>query len=252
MFKKLKTLYLSFLFIIIFLNSAFSDVINSYIINGNKRISDDTILMFSQIEKNQKITDKKLNSILKDLYQTNFFENITVEFNNNVLIINVTELPIIQNITYEGLKTKKLKDQVLKNLNLKSKSSYNKVLLKNDKEKIQSSLKNLGYYFSKIDVIVEDLDDNKVNIKYDINPGNKSKIKKIKFIGNKIFKDSKLKSLIVSEEYKFWKFISGKKFLNENIINLDQNLLRNFYLNKGFYNVEIKTSYAKFINDDEF
>ena len=53
MFKKLKTLYLSFLFIIIFLNSAFSDVINSYIINGNKRISDDTILMFSQIEKNQ-------------------------------------------------------------------------------------------------------------------------------------------------------------------------------------------------------
>ena len=125
MFKKLKTLYLSFLFIIIFLNSAFSDVINNYIINGNKRISDDTILMFSQIEKNQKITDKKLNSILKDLYQTNFFENITVEFNNNVLIINVTELPIIQNITYEGLKTKKLKDQVLKNLNLKSKSSYN-------------------------------------------------------------------------------------------------------------------------------
>ena len=125
-------------------------------------------------------------------------------------------------------------------------------MLKNDKEKIQSSLKNLGYYFSKIDVFVEDLDDNKVNIKYDINPGNKSKIKKIKFIGNKIFKDSKLKSLIVSEEYKFWKFISGKKFLNENIINLDQNLLRNFYLNKGFYNVEIKTSYAKFINDDEF
>ena len=77
--------------------------------------------MFSQIEKNQKITDKKLNSILKDLYQTNFFENITVEFNNNILIINVIELPIIQNITYQGLKTKKLKDQVLKNLNLKSK-----------------------------------------------------------------------------------------------------------------------------------
>ena len=73
MFKKLKKLYLSFLFIFIFSNSAFSDVIKNYIINGNERISDDTILMFSQIEKNQKITDKKLNNILKDLYQTNFF-----------------------------------------------------------------------------------------------------------------------------------------------------------------------------------
>ena len=57
--------------------------------------------------------------------------------------------------------------------------------------------------------------------------------------------------MIVSEEYKFWKIISGKKYLNEQIINLDKRLLKNFYLNEGFYNVEINTSFAKLINNDE-
>ena len=71
-------------------------------------------------------------------------------------------------------------------------------------------------------------------------------------MGNKIFKNNKLKSLIVSEEYKFWKFISGKKYLNEQTIQFDKRLLKNFYLNKGFYDVEINTSFAKVVNNDEF
>ena len=82
--------------------------------------------------------------------------------------------------------------------------------------------------------------------------GDKAKIKKITFIGDKIFKDRKLRSIIVSEEYKFWKFISGKKYLNQNLISLDERLLKNFYLNKGFYNVKINSSFARLINDTEF
>ena len=96
------------------------------------------------------------------------------------------------------------------------------------------------------------MDDNKLNLNFEINLGEKSKIKKISFIGNKKFKNSKLRSLIISEEYKFWKIISGKKFLNEGIIQMDQRLLKNFYLNKGYYNVEINSSFAKMINDNEF
>ena len=80
----------------------------------------------------------------------------------------------------------------------------------------------------------------------------KAKIKKISFVGNKIFKDKELKNLIVSEEYKFWKFVSSKKYLNEDLIKFDNNLIRNFYLNKGFYNVEVNSSFAKLINNDEF
>ena len=94
---------------------------------------------------------------------------------------------------------------------MKARSSYNEVLLLEDKNLIKSILKNFGFYFANVEVTVEDLGFNKVNLNYNISLGDKAKIKKISFIGNKIFKDGLLKSLIVSEEYKFWKFISGKK-----------------------------------------
>jgi len=87
---------------------------------------------------------------------------------------------------------------------------------------------------------------------YNINIGNKAKIKKIYFTGDKIYKDSKLKSVIISEEYKFWKFISGKKYLNENLISFDERLLKNFYLNQGYLNIKINSSFAKPIDQDSF
>ena len=135
---------------------------------------------------------------------------------------------------------------------MKSRSSFNKILLQADKELILNNLKRLGYYFSKIDIFVSNLKDNKVNVTYKVDLGSKAKIKKITFIGDKRFKDKKLKSLIVSEEYKFWKLVSGKKYLSEDLIKLDERLIKNFYLNQGYYNVEVNSSFGKLINDDEF
>ena len=100
--------------------------------------------------------------------------------------------------------------------------------------------------------MIEKLTDNKINLIYNVEIGDKAKIKKISFIGDKIYKDRKLRSVIVSEEYKFWKFISGKKFLIQELISLDERLLKNFYLNRGFYNVKINSSFAKMINENEF
>ena len=94
-------------------------------------------------------------------------------------------------------------------------------------------MKDLGYYFVKLKLPLLNLKIIKL-ILFDVSLGKKAKIKNIKFIGNKIFKDRKLKSIIVSEENKFWKFISGKKYLNENLINFDERLLKNFYLNEGY------------------
>ena len=229
-----------------------SEIVKKIEIQGNERISTNTILMFSEINIGDDLDNLELNSILKNLYNTNFFENINVNLNKNVLTINVQENPIIEQIVFTGVKAKKIKKLISQNLILKSRSSYNEILLKNDKEKIKESLKSLGYFFSEIDVFIEKLNDNKIKLNYKIDIGEKSKIKKISFIGPKIFKDNKLRSVIVSEEYKFWKFISGKKFLNENSIALDEKLLKNFYLSRGYYDVEINSSYAKLINNNEF
>ena len=234
------------------INLSLAEIIKSIVVKGNKRIPNETIIMFSGITKGQNINEVDLNVTLKNIYDSNFFENVSVNYLNNSIFIEVDELPIIENITYKGVKAQKIKDEIFKDLQLKPRSSYNKIFLKTDKEKIENSLKDLGYYFSKVEISITELNDNKIDLVYDVDLGKKSKIKKISFVGDKVFKDRKLKRIITSEEYKFWKFISGTKYLNENLIAFDMKLLNNFYLNKGYYNVQINSSFAKLINEDEF
>ena len=208
--------------------------------------------MFSGVSEKEDLSESDLNQVLKNLYESNFFELVSVKLEKNTLTISVKENPVIQNINYEGIKSSDLLSDLKKNVVLKSRSSFNEILLNKDKDNITNFLKNLGYYFSEIDISIQNLEDNKINLTYNISLGEKAKIKKISFIGNKIFKDKKLKSIILSEEYKSWKFLSGKKYLNESMINFDKRLLKNFYLNKGFYNVTINSSYAKVLDNQEF
>ena len=253
MFKRhFKLLLISFLFYLS-LTPLFAEVVEKIEIQGNERISKETILLFSKTKIKDDLNSNHINEILKSLYDTNFFLDVSVEFKSKILTILVDENPIIENITYNGIKSKTLKEKITKDLKLLSRSSYNEILLNEDKKRIKLSLKDSGYYFSNIDIEVAELGDKKVDIIFDINLGPKAKIKKITFIGDKKFKDGKLRSLIVSEEYKFWKIISGKKYLNENLINLDNRLLKNYYLNKGYYDVKINSSFAKLLNNnDEF
>ena len=229
-----------------------AEIITEITIEGNQRISTETIIMFAGVSANDQVTETDLNKILKKLYNTNFFDLVTVKISDKILFIKVKENPIIQSINFEGIKSSKILENLKKNVFLKSRSSFNEVLLEKDKKKIKNLLKNLGYYFSEIDILIEELKDNKINLTYNIDLGEKAKIRKISFIGDKIFKDKKLKGVILSEEYKPWKFLSGKKYLNEEMISYDERLLKNFYLNKGFYNVVINSSFAKVTEKNSF
>ena len=222
------------------------------IIKGNERISNETILVFSEIQDNKSLDENSINEILKKLYKSGFFKDVTVKIENNNLTIDVLENPIIQTVFIEGIKRKKTEESLYEILSLKNRSSYNSTSIKKDEAAILSFLKDDGYYFSKVTSSYQDLGDNKIDLLYQIELGEKSKISKISFIGDKKFKDSTLKNIIISEEYKFWKFLSGKKYLNENLINYDKRLLNNFYKNKGFFNVVIESSFANYLGNDEF
>ena len=249
-FFKIHVLLIFFLLISIL--GVKSEIIDKIKIEGNERISSETIKMFAGVSSGDDLSESDLNKVLKKLYNTNFFDTVSVKVINKTLLINVEENPIIQNINYEGIKSSKILEGLKKNAILKSKSSFNKVILEKDQKKIKSFLKDIGYYFSDIEILIEELNDNKINLTYNVSLGEKAKIQKISFIGDKIFKDKKLKNVILSEEYKPWKFLSGKKYLNESMINYDQRLLKNFYLNKGYYNVVINSSFAKMTDDKSF
>ena len=247
-----KILLYSFVFFNILTVNLCAEKITDIRIEGNERISDSTIKLFSDASINEDIDNPKLNEILKKLYNTNFFEDVSVKIEDNVLTINVKESPIIENINITGIKAKKYIKAIEENYILKPRNSYNKISLSKEVNSIKTILKNFGFYFAEVTSYTEELENNSINITYDIKLGERAKISKISFIGNKIYKDRKLRNLLISEESKFWKFISDKKFLNEELIELDKRLLKNYYLNKGYYNVEINSSFAKLINKKNF
>ena len=239
-------------FLLVFNLKASSDIIEKINIEGNQRISSNTIILFTEVNIGQEITDNDLNLILNNLYNTSYFNDVRISLKNNILNIFVEEFPIIQKINYNGVKSNTILEKITEDKLLKDKSPYIKFSLNNEKERLLSQIKELGYYNASIETTLETLDENLVNINFDIKLGDKSKIKKITFIGNKVFKDNKLKRLITSSEYKFWKIISGRKYLNENLVKLDERLLKNYYLNNGYYDVKIYSSFAKLVKENEF
>ena len=248
----LKYIFQIFFILITFTSSIRSEEYNDILINGNQRVSDETILIFSELPNNKSLNENSINIILKNLYKSGFFKDVVVKIENNNLTIDVIENPIIQTIFIEGIKRKKTEEALYDILSLKNRSSFSSYHVKNDEDKIINYLKDRGFYFAKIISSFQDLGDNKIDLFYKIDLGDKAKISKISFIGDKKFKDSTLKNVIISDEYKFWKFISGKKYLNENLINFDKRLLNNFYKNKGFYNVNIESTFANFLGNNKF
>ena len=192
-FKLKKLLIFNIFYLFLFFNISNAEIVNKIVINGNERVSDETIIVFSAVKLGDTINAEKLNQIVNSLYDSNFFDNISTSFNNQELTITVKESPIINKVEFQGIKSKTLVESLSKNLSLKSRSSYNTYQLELDKLQIQNQLKNRGYYYSKIKIFTNIKDNNTLDLIYDINIGDKAKIKKITFTGNKKFKDSKLK-----------------------------------------------------------
>jgi len=239
--------FVKLLFIYLLLTSTvFSNVIETIEINGNKRISSESIIIFSNIKKGSSYSDALANEYLKNLYDTDFFNDVTINYDNKKIIINVNENPIIDKFEITGIKNKTFLNFIKDRIKLKERSSFTNFNLKNDLVIIQNILKSNGYYFSTLKVYSDNNDDlNTINLKLEIDLGVKSKIKNISFIGNKVFKEKILKEVIVSEENKFWKFISKNVYLNKNLIDLDLRLLINFYKNRGYYDVKIVNNFVQ-------
>ena len=161
------------------LSISVAEIIKKIEIIGNERISSETIKMFSEVNIEDNLNKEDTNQIIKKLYKTNYFKTIEVSLNSNILKILVKENPIIEEVIFKGIKADKIKNAISKNLSLKSRTSFTENLLAEDKENIINSLKNLGYYFSSIDVLLTNLDDNKITLTYEVDVGEKSKIQKI-------------------------------------------------------------------------
>ncbi len=240
------------LFISLILN-ANAEKIKDIEVNGNKRISKETILVLGKVDRDEDFDEFKINDILKSLYSSNFFKDINISIENKILKIDLIENPIVEDISFTGVKNKTVIETLEENISLKNRMSFTDEILNKDINLINNILKSGGYYFAKIKPsVIKNNELNSIKLQIDIDLGEKAKVKKISFIGDKKIKDRKLLEIIATEEHKFWKFISNKVYLNQSIIDLDVRLLKNYYKNLGYYKVKVNNTFAELDKDGSF
>ncbi len=233
------------LLVFLFCTTLKAEMVNDLKINGNSRISDETIKIYGEIELGKDLSENDLDKILKNLFNTNFFEDVKIKLDKNILIINLVEYPVINQLIIVGEKSNKYKNQIKKIIQLKEKNSFIKSYLSKDIEKIKTLYSSIGYNFSKVDTKIKTIDRNNIDLVIEVNRGEQTKISSINFLGNKSIRSSRLRDVIASEENKFWKFITKNTNLSENLIELDKRLLVNYYKSLGFYDIDIKSNIAE-------
>ena len=229
-----------------------AEIVKEIIIEGNQRVNAETIKIFGNVSVNDDLTTDDLNNILKDLYNTNFFESVNVSLNESVLKISVIENAIVQNLIVKGIDNDNLKKKIIETISLKEKNPYIDNKAKNDLNSIKNFLQEVGFYFSSVEVLKKDNSNNTIDLIYNVDLGKKAYIGEIVFLGDKKFKKRKLLNVITSEENKFWKFISNKRLLNKQRLQLDKRLLVNYYKNQGYYNVTVLDETVQFNDNQNF
>jgi len=243
MFKKI------LIILLIFTSSVCAEVVKELKVEGNNRISLETIKVYGDIEIGKNYTELDLNEILKKLYSTNFFENISLNLENQILKIFIKEYPFISSINIEGEKSQRIRSLILEKIQLKEKEAFISNKLNNDINLIKSLYASIGYNFTDVQVKIDKFSENRINILFQIIPGNKTYINKISFIGDKKLRENRLRNIIVSEENKFWKILTNNTYYNKSNIELDKRLLVNYYKSLGYYDVQVLSDNSEIQNN---
>jgi outer membrane protein insertion porin family len=238
----------SIIFFLILSNTSLAEIAKVNI-SGNSRVNKATI---------ESLVDKKINNIdsiyinnlTKKIYDTDFFADVKISYNQDILTISVIENPIINFFYINGVKDTDL-DQVNKIITLKENSIFSSSKLKKDIESTREFLNATGYYQASIIPEVIKVDNNQVNLIINIDKKEISKIKSIYFIGSKFFSNSQLIDVITSSEDGWWKFFSTSA-LSEQRVELDKQLLKEFYKSKSFYDVQIESAFASVDKNNNF
>ena len=230
------------IFLFFFNFNAFSETKNNIFISGNKRISQESIknTFYSVVKK--KYSAGELNEIQKKIFETNFFEKVDVSLKDNNLYITVIENPIINFFIISGITNSQREKLIYDEISLKQNNIFSQSILKADIEKIKTIYENSGYYNVNVETKMSVLDNNLVNIALDVTKGKKYDIDSITFTGKKFFSNSILAEVISSSKQGWWKFFSNSATANLKRIDYDEFLLKNFYLDSGFFDVQILSS----------
>ena len=215
--------------------------ISSIVVDGNKRITSETIIAISNVEKGASYSPSQLNSALQLIKKSTFFKTVTVSFENNVLMINVVENPTINTINFEGnsaLQDKNLSELIFS----RERQTLSISKTEKDADAIASAYSNTGRISASITPKIVELSDNRVDLIFEISEGRITEVEKITFTGNRVFSDFRLKGVIATKQAGIFRRLIKSDTYVEEKLDYDVERLQNFYINKGYIDFEVKAA----------
>ena len=207
------------------------------VIQGNKRLESELILRSSGL-KEMGLDDRSLSQAIKNLYRSGYFSDVNIYKSKGLVYVNVKENPIIDLISIEG--NKEITDEIiLEEIGTRSRNVFSKELIKIDSEKILTLYKRQGFFSTFVEPKIIKVDENRVNLVFEVFEGKEATIKKVNFTNNKIFSDSTLKDVISSTEYRWYEFWGTNDRFDKDRINYDKDLLKKYYFDNGYIDFEI-------------
>ena len=184
------------------------------------------------------LDDRSLSQAIKNLYRSGYFSDVNIYKSKGVVYVNVKENPIIDLISIEG--NKEITDEIiLEEIGTRPRNVFSRELIKIDSEKILTLYKRQGFFSTFVEPKIIKVDENRVNLVFEVFEGKEATIKKVNFTNNKIFSDSTLKDVISSAEYRWYEFWGTNDRFDKDRINYDKDLLKKYYFDNGYIDFEI-------------
>ena len=208
-------------------------------VSGNQRVSPSTVLAYLPIKVGDKIETDALNIAIERLFATKLFSDVSVSIDGSILRIDLAENPIVNRVNIEGNDV--LSDErLLAELDIQPRRIYSQQLAIEGTQKLLDFYRLSGRYAAVIEPKIIRLENNRVDLIFEVDEGPLIKISRIKFSGNQNFSDRALRQVISSRQERWWAFLASNDKYDENRLNFDVRLLRQFYLNRGYADISVK------------
>lgn len=221
-------------------------------ITGTQRIEPATVLTYMDVQVGDRMTDETLDSALKSLFGTGLFADVTLHQRGNVLEVEVAENPVINQIAFEGNK-KINSDQLAAEIQMRERQVFTRNKVQADVNRLYQLYQRNGRFSVTIEPKVIYLDQNRLNLVFEITEGALTTIRSVNFVGNNRYSSDQLRSVISSKEERWYKFLSTDDRYDPDRLSYDQELLRRFYLSQGYADFNVVTANAELSkNKDSF
>ena len=217
-------------------------------VDGNRRVEPETVRSYLRFNVGDPYDAGRVDQSIKSLFATGLFSDVRIDREGSGVVVTVVENPVINRVAFEGNREVD-KDTLTNEVQLKQRSVYTRARVQADVQRILDVYRRQGRFAASVEPKIIELDNNRVNLVFEINEGDATKVKAINFIGNKAFSDSQLRDIITTSQSGLFDFLKGTNIYDPDRLALDKELLRQYYMKNGYADVRIVSAGAELDRD---